>query len=316
MTTANTVEIFAADTKLCAGTTAMSADRARHAATLLLDGRVVVAGGVTGSNGVYKAIDDVEVFDPTDESWSDLPPLPTARDLLTITALADGRVLAVGGRDGGNTRGDAWLLDAELLSWTEVTPGLTQARFGHTATLLPDGDVLIAGGRVGADSITVAVAERFDLQSSALLSAGTAPESRGGHTATSLDDGRVTVAGGLSRSVADETLALADTNIYDPVANDWDLGPDLNQPRSFSASANIPGEGVLLLGGELNSPLATVEIYLPSLDQWQLLPSLLTPRLAPTSATIDGDSALVIGGDGNAVTEAPLASAEIYGFAR
>src|SRR5262249_29896396 len=60
----------------------------------VLDGRIVVAGGLRGSS-----VSDASVFDPQANAWSTLQPLAVARDHLGA-ATVGGRVHAVTGRDG------------------------------------------------------------------------------------------------------------------------------------------------------------------------------------------------------------------------
>jgi hypothetical protein len=280
---------------------------------LLADGRVWVAGGVTGDDGAYTAIDDAEIWDPATETFGTAAPLPSARDLFTATRLDDGRVLLVGGRDGALTHDDAWLLTPGG-GFVQVAGMLAGGRFGHTATLLPGGDVLIAGGRVGPDSITLEDAERWQLGTSAFVSAGYG-QSRGGHTATLLTDGRVLVAGGFQRETAGDTVALADADLYAIAEDSWDFGPSLAQPRLFAAAAHLVDQGVLLLGGDADAPLAAVELFSPLDDSWQRLPSLTTPRLALAAVALDDGRVLVLGGDGGTGSEVALDSAELYGFA-
>jgi hypothetical protein len=123
--------------------------RANHTATLLSDGRVLVAGG--GGSGLSALLATAELYDPASGSWTATGSMNGVRILHTATLLADGRVLVAGGADGiGETSVDALataeLYDPDSGSWT-ATGTMIEARAHHTATLLPDGKVLLAGGR-------------------------------------------------------------------------------------------------------------------------------------------------------------------------
>ncbi|HJZ49421.1 MAG TPA: kelch repeat-containing protein [Roseiflexaceae bacterium] len=72
----------------------MSTMRVRHSATLLPDGRVLVAGGYGGYGQV---LNSVEIFDPVSNRWRPARPLASARAGHTATLLNDGTLLVVGG---------------------------------------------------------------------------------------------------------------------------------------------------------------------------------------------------------------------------
>jgi len=76
----------------------MSQARALHSATLLPDGRVVVAGGAQGTLQAPVSIASTEVFDPTTDTWSAGPTLNLARAGHFAALTPDGLVLLVGGQ--------------------------------------------------------------------------------------------------------------------------------------------------------------------------------------------------------------------------
>src|SRR5215470_18781353 len=77
-------------------TGSMSTPRALHTATLLLDGKVLVVGGLySGRNPTATA----ELYDPSTGSWYPTGSMSGPRSRHTATLLSDGRVLVVGGRD-------------------------------------------------------------------------------------------------------------------------------------------------------------------------------------------------------------------------
>ena len=78
-------------------TDSLSDARFGHSATLLRDGRVLVAGGGF-LGGVLRS---VEVYDPASEKWSNVEALDDARLQHTATLLSDGTVLLAGGRGQG-----------------------------------------------------------------------------------------------------------------------------------------------------------------------------------------------------------------------
>jgi hypothetical protein len=85
------------------GATMMST-RSFHTATLLPDGRVLVAGGEAAS-GEY--LPSTELYDPVTNRWSFAGPLSGPRGAHTASLLGDGRVLVTGGWGAGDTYASA-----------------------------------------------------------------------------------------------------------------------------------------------------------------------------------------------------------------
>ena len=82
-------------------TGSMAESRARHTATLLLDGKVLVAGGFGSQFGT---LGSVEVYDPASGEWSQVGSMAVRRVFHTATLLPGGRVLVVAGVGGGGGR--------------------------------------------------------------------------------------------------------------------------------------------------------------------------------------------------------------------
>jgi hypothetical protein len=119
-----------------------------HTATLLADGRVLVAGG----DATYDQdqVASAELYDPKTGTFRSTHKMKAARTGHTATLLADGRVLIAGGWPE-NEDGDVTpLASAEIYDPTtgtfSLTGPMTTPRIGHTATMLADGRILIAGG--------------------------------------------------------------------------------------------------------------------------------------------------------------------------
>ena len=68
--------------------------RSSHTASLLADGRVLVAGG-----NVPEPTASAEIYDPRLDRWTVVAPMANSRVRHSATALADGRVVVAGGID-------------------------------------------------------------------------------------------------------------------------------------------------------------------------------------------------------------------------
>ena len=172
-------------------------------ATVLADGRVLVAGGFTNVDWSERA----EIYDPATNTWSAAAPLATARTDAAAARLGDGRVLVTGGVGSGGELASAELYDPATNTWSAAAP-LPAARSEHTATALPDGSVAVVGGSVSGTRLADAL--RYDPAADAWRALPSLPSPRGRHSALALADGTLLVAGGFDASgLNDRLLRLA-----------------------------------------------------------------------------------------------------------
>jgi N-acetylneuraminic acid mutarotase len=274
-------------------TDAMNEGRFRHTATLLQDGRVLVAAG-----NRKQALSSAELYDPSSGSWAPTGRLGQNRQAHTATLLANGRVLVAGGfaTGGGKALNSAELFDPATGSWS-ATGSMSQARDSHTATLLPDGRVLVAGGEGQGSSLGgLASAEIYDPASGTWTQTGSLGQAREQHTATLLPNGKVLVAGGEAPGGA----SLASAELYDPATGTWSPTGSMNQARNAYAAAQLTDGKVLAAGGtDGTNALASAEIYDPATGTWSLTGSLQQARDFHTATLVNGRVLVAGGTDGN-----------------
>src|SRR4051794_24412421 len=87
----------------------LAPSRNSHTATLLPNGRVLVAGGYHSGSPFY--LSSVELYDPATGIWAVTASLGTARVDHTATLLPNGKVLVVGGQGGSGALTNAELYD-------------------------------------------------------------------------------------------------------------------------------------------------------------------------------------------------------------
>jgi hypothetical protein len=226
-----------------------------HTATLLRDGRVLVAGG-------WGDPASAEVWDPATASFGPAGSLGEARSDHTATLLLDGRVLVAGGSDGGNSSASAEVWDPTTGDFGPAG-SLTEARYGHTATPLPDGRVLVVGGWGSGGS--VALAEVWDPATDTFGPAGSLAEARSSHTATRLRDGRVLVVGGGFVGGEFGHGFSASAEVWDPTTGDFGPAGSLTEARLTHTATLLRDGRVLVVGGEGidEQPLASAEVWGP-----------------------------------------------------
>lgn len=117
--------------------------RYQHTATLMGDGSVFVAGGISHGSGV---LSDARLYNSALGIWYSAAPMETPRYHHAAVALSPTLVLVMGGL-GANHQplNDAEIYDYSVDSWISAPP-LQIPRHQHTATMLADGSVFVAGG--------------------------------------------------------------------------------------------------------------------------------------------------------------------------
>lgn len=197
----NTAEIYNPSTGTFTRTGSMNVARQGATATVLPNGKVLVAGGSQYINA--NAIASAELFDPKTGTWTPAGTMnvPRSQHIATLLA-ANGMVLVAGGGDGSRFyTNSAELYNPGTDTWT-LTGSMSVARFGHSGTQLPNHQVLVAGGQstqnLGCPPCgnIQSSAELYDPGSGTWIPAGNMTSVREHQFATLLPNGEVLEAGG------------------------------------------------------------------------------------------------------------------------
>lgn len=182
------------------------------------------------------------------------------------TALADGRVLVVGGHpsdvdDPPLSSAEVWAPHTD--GWATVGPTAV-GRSRTVLVTLADGRALVVGGWTG--TTTTAECEVFDPVTGLWTQTGAMHTSRTAHAAVALDDGRVLVAGGFDHSAGD---VVSSAEVYDPATGLWATTAGLSSPRQNLHLAVLPDGTVVAVGGDTGTSGSTVcERYDPATGVW------------------------------------------------
>ncbi len=245
----------------------LSGSRALGSADLLPDGRVLVAGGGSGSLTAAVGTATCEAYNPLSRSWSAVASMATQRAFHTSVTLSDGRIMVIGGADGtGAVTNTCEIYDPIGNAWYSVASMTTQ-RAAHTATLLANGKVLVAGGCSSFTSLPGSTTplgdilgtskdtgEVYDpaLNTWAPVSNAMASK-RFAASATRLNDGRVVLVSGLNGTgslAGVEVPAWTNTvSIYSPITNSFAAGPNISTPRTAHRATLMPNGEVFVSGG-------------------------------------------------------------------
>ena len=226
-------------------TDSMAHERSQHAATLLLDGRVLVTGGHNGrpgpgvtTEGLSRTNMTAELYDPATRTFLPTGDPVEARLGHTSTLLRDGRVLIVGGL---GDQSSAELYDPANGHFTS-TGAPASGRSEHAAVRLADGRVAIIGGAANGEAQPGI--QLFD-PTTGTFQAGPADDlfARKDPNAVLLPDGRVLIAGGAGGM--ESLLAVYEhAAIWDPATNAvMDVGalPGRTYPLPEGAGPNLSG---------------------------------------------------------------------------
>lgn len=275
-----------------------STARFSHTATLLLNGKVLVAGGME-RNGVW--LDSAELYDPAKGRFSPIGKMNARRAGATATLLPNGKVLIAGGTDGsGKNLASAELYDPDTNTFSP-TGSLSFPRGDAIATLLKNGKVLIAGGDASGDDDQLASAEIYDPLTGLFLPTGSMHSPRSYFTAIRLKDGKVLVAGGLSGGQFPFHKVEATAEVYDPLTGRFTLTGEMSVPRYKQGAALLPDGKVMIAGGSNEDgrqhKYSSTEIFDPQMNAFQPGPRMKFVRYKlPSGVTTLSDGRVLVAG--------------------
>lgn len=279
-----------------AATGSMNQAHSFQTATLLTNGKVLIAGG-----------GDAELYDPAAGSFAPTGQMLAQNKSVQAALLANGEVLVAGD------------VDAEL--YNPATGAFHQAgqyaatgRLYSSATLLADGRVLLEGDDP---------AQIYDPVSGA-FSATASPASVGLpgldlFSATLLKNGQVLIAGGMN------DFRLAAAELYDPASGTFHTTASMQSMRDAHAAVRLADGRVLVMGGDsmscggnvctFSGSLASAELYNPVTASFAAAGEMNVRRTLPQATLLKNGDVLVTGGEtycGISCFQGSQASAELY----
>lgn len=227
-----------------------------HVAVAELNGKIYVMGGFTKPQSgptAWVPIDNAWEYDPANDTWKALAPLPTKRGSPVATAV-NGKIHVIGGATASVGAKEAGIhparphlvvgthevYDPATNSWETRRP-MPTAR-NHAAIGVVHGKIYVIGGRLGNAFIGRAsntdVVEGYDPatdQWSPTLTRMPTPRSS---LAWGTYKGKIYVAGGELQN-AQMAAAFRAVEAFDPATNTWSILPPLEFPRHGAGGAII-----------------------------------------------------------------------------
>jgi Galactose oxidase, central domain len=265
----------------------LTTTRDLHTATLLPNGKVLLAGGPGAT---------AELYDPTTATFTLTGNMSAPRAGHTATLLNTGKVLIVGGNNVRGALASAELYDPATGTFA-LTGSLTDARSFHTSTLLGNGTVLIVGGSQSANT-SLQTAELYDPASGKFSATGSLVTARANHAATLLNNSKVLITGGSTNG-----NPLASAELYDIAGGSFTATGTMVMKRQSHVAVILSSGNVLLAGGSLGD--FTAELYDPVAGTFTQTGSMATDRSLGAVAVLMDGRVLVAGGS-------DFASADIY----
>jgi hypothetical protein len=291
----------------------MNTPRFWHTATLLPNGKVLIAGGTStmgnfdpsqssymvtaGANGTRgSSLATAELFDPlTGKFTYTSGPMTTARSRHTATLLTDGTVLIAGGIDiYGDAIRTAEIYDPATDTFHATSGNMMGGRIKAQATRLGDGTVLITGGSIGVETnsgcpgFRVGGCARNDAEIYNPATETFTPTqyvmgaARYSHTATMLPNGTVLVAGGLTDLSGGSNNASQTEEIFDPTSGQFTAITNLVDHRYNHSATSLPSGGVLLVGGAFGDMYGALPLGYPGNPDWNA--EMYSPPLLSSGA--------------------------------
>jgi hypothetical protein len=279
-------------------TGSLTTPRTQHTATLLTNGKVLIAGGFAILAG-WPVWSSAELYDPVSRSFSLIAGMASPRFGHTATLLPDGRVLIAGGIatvNGGSFGpglSSAELYDPSTGAFTP-TGALTVSRAHHTATLLNSGKVLITGGYTQdatGHQVVHSSAELYDPSTGTFTATGSMAAARGSPVAVLLPNGKVLIEGGFG--CGDEP----NPELYDPTAGVFSLTGSSSDPSLGPVAASLLPNGDVLTTLALGCDVGYgAELYHTSSGTFAATPSHLTTWRTYSTATLLPEGKVLIDG--------------------
>src|SRR5580704_10221104 len=243
---------------------------AHHLALTELNGKIYVFGGFTegkiGNLAAWTPINNAFEYDPVNDSWKALAPMPTKRGAAVAANPAIHPTVAQ------RVLSTVEEYDPETNTWRTRSPMPTPRN--HTAAGVVDGKIYVIGGRIGAAFIAassdLANVEAYDPATDTWgRPLAKMPTARSGLD-VGVYKGRIYVAGGENQDFFQHTAYHA-FEAYDPGTNTWNILTPMTIGR-HGVAGGVVGNRFYAISGDVQSSGTGVMVSTPSADAFEFAP--------------------------------------------
>ncbi|CAF4829874.1 unnamed protein product, partial [Rotaria sp. Silwood1] len=237
----SSAELYDPSTGLWTGTGNMTVARQSHTATLLTNGKILVAGG-SGYDGYRNSgfLNSAELYDPSTRSWTKTGDMSIGRQNQISVLLTNGKVLVAGGYyfdgyDYGGSINSPELYNPSTGLWTP-TGNMSISRQFSTGSLLINGKVLAVGGETDETFTNggfLSSTELYDPSTGLWTNSSNMNTGRMTHAMCSLANGTMLVTGGVGYDPNVFMMPLNDTELYNPSTGLWSKTDSMKIARAL-----------------------------------------------------------------------------------
>ena len=282
---------------------------------MVIDGKVYFGGGVGGGD-----IENIVVcYDPSQDNWTTLPPLPVR---LFGLGQINGKLVAVGGMksDWSKTK-EVYTYDERAKKWKQTIPPMPTAKTSP-GTLSLQSALVVAGGyaaelfaytdknRIVQEFRRIVAVDIFKPDTQQWYKTDPLPSPCGDLSLTVIDNTCYALGGfGEASTYLNQThYTSVDDLLQNAVPAHQSSGGDTHQSAwkriadtpTYRPTAAVLADKLLATGGSKTSKGDTVmkEVYMysPSANSWIYISDLPSPRFGAAAAFLSSTEILVIGG--------------------
>ena len=251
-----------------------------HIALTEYNGKVYVFGGFTagkvGDLSAWTPVNNAFEYDPVQDSWRELAPMPTKRGAAVAATVGD-KMYVLGGATTapGATNpaihpttpqrvvGTVEEYDPKTNKWRERATMPTPRN--HTAAGVVNGKIYVIGGRIGAAFIAASSnlnnVEAYDPETDTWSRPlAKMPTARSG-VCVGVYEGRLYIAGGEWQNAVEQTTYRA-FEAYDPATDSWSVLPPMALAR-HGVAGGVIGNRFYAISGDVQSSGTGVEVSTP-----------------------------------------------------